>query len=174
MFDKADDDLIQQLIEETETIIEELQDQLKTQQNDVEECENSIDHMFAQTESDLGKGCQSRSQDVNSQKQTSSDRKEPTSQKKVNQQKSSNMMVKEAVLEFVEREDGVLSLQEVGSEDDPMVTIVFSEQVKEMVGKNNIQMIGQSMIHAAIAAVMQRQLNAWHAHVYDEVPKHYS
>ncbi|MCP3896342.1 MAG: hypothetical protein GY683_00460 [Moraxella sp.] len=84
------------------------------------------------------------------------------------------MMIKEAILEFVEREDGVLTLQEVGNEDEPMVTIQFSEQVKAMIGKDEIQNVGQNMIHAAIATVMQRQMNAWHAHVYDEQPAHYS
>ncbi|WP_435939472.1 hypothetical protein ACSF85_04490 [Moraxella bovoculi] len=84
------------------------------------------------------------------------------------------MMIKEAILEFVEREDGVLTLQEVGNEDEPMVTIHFSEQVKAMIGKDEIQNVGQNMIHAAIATVMQRQMDSWHAHIYDEQPTHYS
>ncbi|STY87019.1 Uncharacterised protein [Moraxella ovis] len=100
--------------------------------------------------------------------------KKPIAKSLIKERVDSEMMIKEAILEFVEREDGVLTLQEVGNEDEPMVTIHFSEQVKAMIGKDEIQNVGQNMIHAAIATVMQRQMNSWHAHIYDEQPTHYS
>lgn len=100
--------------------------------------------------------------------------KEPIAKSLIKERVDGEMMIKEAILEFVEREDGVLTLQEVGNEDEPMVTIHFSEQVKAMIGKDEIQNVGQNMIHAAIATVMQRQMNSWHAHIYDEQPTHYS
>ncbi|WP_227503152.1 hypothetical protein [Moraxella bovoculi] len=100
--------------------------------------------------------------------------KKPIAKSLIKERVDGEMMIKEAILEFVEREDGVLTLQEVGNEDEPMVTIHFSEQVKAMIGKDEIQNVGQNMIHAAIATVMQRQMNSWHAHIYDEQPTHYS
>lgn len=105
---------------------------------------------------------------------SSTTNKKPIAKSLIKERVDGEMMIKEAILEFVEREDGVLTLQEVGNEDEPMVTIHFSEQVKAMIGKDEIQNVGQNMIHAAIATVMQRQMNAWHAHVYDEQPTHYS
>lgn len=100
--------------------------------------------------------------------------KKPMAKSLIKERVDGEMMIKEAILEFVEREDGVLTLQEVGNEDEPMVTIHFSEQVKAMIGKDEIQNVGQNMIHAAIATVMQRQMDSWHAHIYDEQPTHYS
>lgn len=100
--------------------------------------------------------------------------KKPIAKSLIKERVDGDMMIKEAILEFVEREDGVLTLQEVGNEDEPMVTIHFSEQVKAMIGKDEIQNVGQNMIHAAIATVMQRQMDSWHAHIYDEQPTHYS
>ncbi|OOR92666.1 hypothetical protein B0181_01525 [Moraxella caviae] len=81
--------------------------------------------------------------------------------------------IQEALLEFVEQEDGVMVLRDTKSQDDPLVTISFSPKVKEMVG-GDVAFIGQQMIHAAVASVMQRQMNFWHAHIYDEEPEHYS
>lgn len=100
--------------------------------------------------------------------------KKPIAKSLIKERVDGEMMIKEAILEFVEREDGVLTLQEVGNEDEPMVTIHFSQQVKAMIGKDEIQNVGQNMIHAAIATVMQRQMDSWHAHIYDEQPTHYS
>lgn len=86
---------------------------------------------------------------------------------------SKTLTAKEAVLEFVQRDDGVLILREVGN-DTALVSIEFADQIKEMIGHENIQAIGQHMIHAAIANFMHRQMSQWHAHVYDEPPKHFS
>ncbi|UTO05599.1 hypothetical protein NKT77_02810 [Moraxella sp. FZLJ2107] len=81
-------------------------------------------------------------------------------------------LAQETMLEFVENEQGVMVLREMGS-DEMLVSIEFSDKVKEMLGMD-VRMVGQAMIHAAIASVVQRQANFWHAHVYDEEPAHYS
>lgn len=82
--------------------------------------------------------------------------------------------VQETLLEFIEESSGVMILREVGHDyDEPLVSITFSEQVQDMLGAD-ARMVGQAMIHAAIASVVQRQSNFWHAHVYDEEPAHYS
>lgn len=80
---------------------------------------------------------------------------------------------KEAILEFVEVESGSLVLREVGT-DEALVSIAFADKVKDMVGAEHIQSIGQHMISAAIATVMERQMRQYHAHVYDEAPKRFS
>lgn len=80
--------------------------------------------------------------------------------------------VQETLLEFIEESSGVMILREVGH-DEPLVNITFSEQVQDMLGAD-ARVVGQAMIHAAIASVVQRQSNFWHAHVYDEEPAHYS
>lgn len=80
----------------------------------------------------------------------------------------------ETLLEFIEESSGVMILREVGHDhDEPLVSITFSEQVQDMLGAD-ARVVGQAMIHAAIASVVQRQSNFWHAHVYDEEPAHYS
>ncbi|MFC0819845.1 hypothetical protein [Moraxella marmotae] len=86
--------------------------------------------------------------------------------------KTKNGFVQEALLEFIEEPSGAMTLREVGT-DEALVSIAFSEQVKDMLG-NDARIVGQAMIHAAIASVVQRQSNFWHAHVYDEEPVHYS
>lgn len=80
---------------------------------------------------------------------------------------------KEAILEFVEVESGSLVLREVGT-DEALVSIAFADKVKDMVGAEHIQSIGQHMISAAIATVMEHQMRQYHAHVYDEAPKRFS
>lgn len=80
--------------------------------------------------------------------------------------------VQETLLEFIEEPSGAMTLREVGN-DEPLVSIAFSAQVKDMLG-DDVRMVGQAMIHAAISSVVQRQSNFWHAHVYDEEPAHYS
>ncbi|WP_049237671.1 hypothetical protein [Moraxella canis] len=86
--------------------------------------------------------------------------------------KSKEEFVQETLLEFIEEPSGAMILREVGN-DEPLVSIAFSDQVKDMLG-TDARVVGQAMIHAAIASVVQRQSNFWHAHVYDEEPAHYS
>lgn len=80
---------------------------------------------------------------------------------------------REALLEFVEVESGVLVLREMG-DSEALVKIEFADKVKELLGQENLQGIGQHMISAAIASVMERQMRQYHAHVYDEKPKRFS
>ena len=77
------------------------------------------------------------------------------------------------MLEFIEEDDGKMVLRTSNNESEDLVSIEFSDKVKEMLG-DDTQLIGQSMIHAAIQTLMQKQLSQWHANVYDEEPMHYS
>lgn len=92
---------------------------------------------------------------------------------KSSKSKPSKMTAKEAFLEFVEVESGLLVLREVGT-SEALVSIAFAEKVRDMVGAEHLQTIGQHMISAAIATVMERQMKQYHAHVYDEEPKRFS
>ncbi|SJM71469.1 MULTISPECIES: hypothetical protein [Psychrobacter] len=79
----------------------------------------------------------------------------------------------EAILELVENDKGQIVLRDSADSEDPLVTITFSEKIKDMLG-GEAQYIGHKMIHAAVQAVMQKQVSQWHANVYDEEPEHYS
>lgn len=81
--------------------------------------------------------------------------------------------IQETLLEFVQEDTGRLVLREAKNQDEVLLSIDFSEKVKDMLGED-IRYIGEHMIHAAMAAVMHRQMDHWHAHVYDEEPVHYS
>ncbi|WGV13400.1 hypothetical protein QJS82_01555 [Psychrobacter maritimus] len=80
---------------------------------------------------------------------------------------------KETTLELVEADDGRLLLRDAEQDEAPLMTIDFSEKLKEILGSDT-QAIGQHMIHAAIQVIMQKQMSQWHAHVYDKEPTHYS
>lgn len=84
-----------------------------------------------------------------------------------------NSFAKETMLELIEADDGRLLLRDMDGEQDALVTIGFSDKIKDILG-NDTQAIGQHMIHAAIQVIMQKQISQWHANVYDEEPKHYS
>lgn len=81
--------------------------------------------------------------------------------------------IQETVLELVQLDGGELVLREVKNKDEVLVCIDFSEKIKDMLGED-IRHIGESMIQAAMAAVMHKQMNKWHAYVYDEEPEFYS
>ncbi len=80
---------------------------------------------------------------------------------------------KETTLELIESEDGTLLLRDADTHDEPLMTIDFSDKLKELLGSDT-QAIGQHMIHAAIQVIVQKQMSQWHAHVYDKEPLHYS
>ncbi len=84
-----------------------------------------------------------------------------------------NSFAKETTLELVEGDNGKLLLRDTETEEEPLMTIDFSEKLKELLGSDT-QAIGQHMIHAAIQVIMQKQMSQWHAHVYDKEPTHYS
>lgn len=85
----------------------------------------------------------------------------------------SKVIAKEALLEFVSKDNGAFVLKEADS-DEVWVRIDFSEALQEMVGKETLQMVGHHMIQAGIASFMEKQMRQYHAHVYDEAPKHFS
>ncbi len=80
---------------------------------------------------------------------------------------------KETTLELVQAEDGKLLLRDAEQENETLMTIDFSDKLKELLGSDT-QAIGQHMIHAAVQVIMQKQMSQWHAHVYDKEPSHYS
>lgn len=80
---------------------------------------------------------------------------------------------KEVMLEFIQDEEGRLILRDSKNHDETFVTIAFSDKVKEMLG-DDTQFVGEHMIQAAMVAVMHRQMDKWHANVFDEAPKRYS
>lgn len=91
---------------------------------------------------------------------------------------------KETMLELVQLDGGEIVLRPVIKNaadkeaadmlgDEPLVSIQFSEKVKDMLGED-IQGVGQVMIHSALQMVMHQQMAKWHAHVVDEEPKFYS
>ena len=84
-----------------------------------------------------------------------------------------NSFAKETMLELIEADDGRLMLRDMEGEHDALVTIDFSDKIKDILGSDT-QVIGQHMIHAAIQIIMQKQISQWHANVYDEEPTHYS
>lgn len=84
-----------------------------------------------------------------------------------------NGFAKETMLELVEDDQGRLTLRDMNGEKEALVTIGFSDKIKDILG-GDTQLIGHHMIHAAIQMIMQKQISRWHAHVYDEEPTHYS
>lgn len=79
----------------------------------------------------------------------------------------------EVLLEFVQDKSGKLILRESKNKDEVLVSIDFSDKVKDMLGDDTHQ-IGEHMIQAAMTAVMRRQIDKWHANVFDEEPRFYS
>lgn len=88
-------------------------------------------------------------------------------------QNSKKPMIQEMLLEFIQTEEGRLLLRESQNKDEVLVSIDFSDKVKDMLG-DDVRYIGEHMIHAAMAAVMHKQMERFQAHVYDEEPKRYS
>ena len=72
----------------------------------------------------------------------------------------------EAMLELVQLADGELVLRPINSESEPLVTIRFGEQVRAMVG-DQLPLIGQQMIQAAVHAYVEQQAARWQANVID-------
>lgn len=89
-----------------------------------------------------------------------------------NQDKFSGF-ARETTLELIEADDGSLLLRDAEQDEEPLMTIDFSDKLKDLLGSDT-QAIGQHMIHAAIQVIMQKQMSQWHAHVYDKEPRHYS
>lgn len=87
---------------------------------------------------------------------------------------------KETMLELVQLDGGEIVLRPVESDEStaegktaPLVSIQFSEQIKDLLG-DDLQGVGQHMIHSALQLLMQQQMASWHAQVVDEEPVRYS
>lgn len=76
----------------------------------------------------------------------------------------------EAILELVQLEDGELALRNAGSEKEPLVKIQFNDEVKAILG-DNIPVVAQHMIQAALFALMEKQIQEFEAEVVHEKPK---
>ncbi|NHB56548.1 hypothetical protein G9F32_00655 [Acinetobacter sp. 194] len=79
----------------------------------------------------------------------------------------------EAILELVQLEGGELALRNADSENSPLVTIQFNDEIKALLG-DQMPVIAQHMIQAALFALLEKQSNEWHAEVVDEKPQYFS
>ena len=79
----------------------------------------------------------------------------------------------EAILELVQLEGGELALRNAGSETDPLVKIQFNEEVKALLG-DQMPVVAQHMIQAALYSLMEKQANEFQAEVVDERPRYMS
>lgn len=76
----------------------------------------------------------------------------------------------EAILELVQLEGGELALRNADSEKDPLLTIQFNDDIKALLG-DQMPVIAQQMIQAALMALLEKQSNEWNAEVLDEKPQ---
>lgn len=79
----------------------------------------------------------------------------------------------EAVLELVQLENGELALRTSESESAPLVTIQFNDEVKALLG-DNTAVVAQNMIQAALAGLLEKQVNELQAEFSEEKPKYLS
>lgn len=79
----------------------------------------------------------------------------------------------EAILELVQLEGGELALRNADSEQDPLVTIQFNDEIKALLG-DQMPVIAQHMVQAALFALLEKQSNEWEAEVVDQQPLHFS
>ena len=77
----------------------------------------------------------------------------------------------DAILELVQLEGGELALRNAGSEQEPLVTIQFNEEVRALLG-DQTPVIAQQMIQAALYGLLEKQVNEWQAGVVDEKPQY--
>ena len=79
----------------------------------------------------------------------------------------------EAILELVQLEGGELALRNAESEKDPLLTIQFNDDIKALLG-DQMPVIAQHMIQAALMALLEKKSNEWNAEVLDEKPQFFS
>lgn len=79
----------------------------------------------------------------------------------------------EAVLELVQLENGELALRNAGSENAPLVTIQFNDEVKKLLGENT-PVVAQNMIQAALEGLLEKEMNELQAQIFDQQPRHFS
>ena len=79
----------------------------------------------------------------------------------------------DAILELVQLEGGELALRNAGSEQEPLVKIQFSEEVKNILG-DQTPLVAQHMIQAALFGLLEKQMGQLQAEVVDEEPQYFS
>ena len=79
----------------------------------------------------------------------------------------------EAILELVQLEGGELALRNAGSEKEPLVKIQFNDEVMKLLG-DEMPVIAQHMVQAALFANMEKQVNELQAEIVDEQPQYFS
>ena len=79
----------------------------------------------------------------------------------------------DAILELVQLEGGELALRNAGSEQEPLVKIQFSEEVKNILG-DQTPLVAQHMIQAALFGLLEKQMNQLQAEIVDEEPQYFS
>lgn len=79
----------------------------------------------------------------------------------------------EAILELVQLEGGELALRNADSEQEPLVKIQFSDEVKALLG-DQTALVAQHMIQAALFGLLEKQVNQLQAEVIDEQPQYLS
>lgn len=79
----------------------------------------------------------------------------------------------DAVLELVQLESGELALRNAQSEEEPLVTIQFNDEIKQLLG-DTTNMVAQNMIQAALMGLVEKQVNQLDAEILDEQPKYLS
>ncbi|ESK38251.1 hypothetical protein P256_01782 [Acinetobacter nectaris CIP 110549] len=79
----------------------------------------------------------------------------------------------DAVLELVQLESGELALRNAQSEEEPLVTIQFNDEIKQLLGETT-NTVAQNMIQAALMGLVEKQVNQLDAEIVDEQPKYLS
>ena len=79
----------------------------------------------------------------------------------------------DAILELVQLEGGELAVRNAGSEQEPLVKIQFSEEVKNILG-DQTPLVAQHMIQAALFGLLEKQMNQLQAEIVDEEPQYLS
>lgn len=79
----------------------------------------------------------------------------------------------EAILELVQLEGGELALRNADSEKEPLVTIQFNDDIRALLG-DQMPVIAQHMVQAALYALLEKQSNEWDAEVVDDKPQYLS
>ena len=79
----------------------------------------------------------------------------------------------EAILELVQLEGGELALRNAGSEKEPLVKIQFNDEERKLLG-DEMPVIAQHMVQAALFAIMEKQVNELQAEIVDEQPQYFS
>lgn len=79
----------------------------------------------------------------------------------------------EAILELVQLEGGELALRNAGSTKEPLVKIHFNDEVKSLLG-DQMPVIAQHMVQAALLGLMEKQVNEWQAEIVDDQPQYLS